>query len=155
MCLWRETKGPHVERVVVLDTIWNPRPEMGWSLRWILKLDTQVGRGLAPTGGQGRHQGRSGRDGREGTSEPPKTEIGVPPLRPRRAVGAGPRGDVTSVSSLLSRTGTSTSSVTGDLKDGLGIAVSKRTFRRFRELLGSAPWKDLADGGSHTTEARR
>jgi hypothetical protein len=44
--------------------------------------------------------------------------------------------------------------LTDERKDELGIAVSKRTYRRFRELFGSAPWRSLLLAAVLTTEAR-
>ena len=59
--------------------------------------------------------------------------------------------DVVSVASLfVSRWDHATlDQLPGDLKDELGIAVAKQTYRSYREMLGSRRWQELAGRGAH------
>ena len=67
-----------------------------------------------------------------------------------RRVAAGLELDVVSVASLfVSRWDHATlEQLPGDLKDELGIAVAKQTYRSYREMLGSQRWQELASRGA-------
>jgi transaldolase len=67
-----------------------------------------------------------------------------------RRVAAGLELDVVSVASLfVSRWDHATlEQLPDDLKDELGIAVAKQTYRSYREMLGSQHWQELAGQGA-------
>lgn len=66
-----------------------------------------------------------------------------------RRVAAGRKPDVPSVASLfVSRWDGATGQLPDGLRDRLGIAISQRTYRAYRELLASARWHQLATQGA-------
>lgn len=67
-----------------------------------------------------------------------------------RRIGAGLDAKVSSVASLfVSRWDRAVADkVPGTLRNKLGIAISQRTYRAYRELLGSARWQKLAAQGA-------
>jgi transaldolase len=66
-----------------------------------------------------------------------------------RRVAAGLKPDVPSVASLfVSRWDVATSQLPDGLRDQLGIAICKRTYKAYRALLGSARWHQLAAKGA-------
>jgi transaldolase len=66
-----------------------------------------------------------------------------------RRVAAGRKPDVASVASLfVSRWDGATPQLPEGLRDQLGIAIGKRTYKAYRELLGSARWYQLAAKGA-------
>ena len=68
-----------------------------------------------------------------------------------RRIAAGLNPDVCSVASLfISRWDKATmGKVRKDLQDHLGIAVAKRTYKAYRQLLDSERWQRLANAGAH------
>ena len=68
-----------------------------------------------------------------------------------RRIAAGLDPDVRSVASLfVSRWDKATmGKVRKDLQDRLGIAVAKRTYKAYRQLLDSERWQRLANAGAH------
>ena len=66
-----------------------------------------------------------------------------------RRVAAGRKPDVPSVASLfVSRWDVATAELPEGLRDRLGIAVSQRTYKAYRDLLASARWHHLAAKGA-------
>jgi transaldolase len=68
-----------------------------------------------------------------------------------RSIAAGLNPDVYSVASLfISRWDKATmGKVRKNLQDHLGIAVAKRTYKAYRQLLDSERWQRLANAGAH------
>jgi transaldolase len=66
-----------------------------------------------------------------------------------RRVAAGLKPDVPSVASLfVSRWDVATAQLPDDLRDQLGIAISKRAYKAYRGLLASARWHQVAGKGA-------
>jgi len=66
-----------------------------------------------------------------------------------RRVANGRKPDVSSVASLfVSRWDVATAQLPEGLRDRLGIAIGKRTYKAYRELLASARWYQLAAKGA-------
>jgi transaldolase len=66
-----------------------------------------------------------------------------------RRIAAGRKPDVPSVASLfVSRWDGATQQLPDGLRDQLGIAISKRTYKAYRDLLGSARWHQVAARGA-------
>ena len=66
-----------------------------------------------------------------------------------RRVAAGRKPDVASVASLfVSRWDVATAQLPDDLRDQLGIAICKRTYKAYRDLLATARWQRLAAAGA-------
>ena len=66
-----------------------------------------------------------------------------------RRVAAGRKPDVPSVASLfVSRWDVATAALPDGLRDQLGIAIGKRTYKAYRALLASARWHQLAAKGA-------
>src|SRR5260221_8954511 len=66
-----------------------------------------------------------------------------------RRVAAGLKPDVPSVASLfVSRWDVATRQLPDGLREQLGLAICKRTYKAYRALLGSARWHQLAAKGA-------
>jgi transaldolase len=66
-----------------------------------------------------------------------------------RRVAAGHKPDVASVASLfVSRWDVATAQLPDDLRDQLGIAICKRTYKAYRDLLATPRWQRLAAAGA-------
>jgi transaldolase len=66
-----------------------------------------------------------------------------------RRVAAGRKPDVSSVASLfVSRWDVATAQLPDNLRDTLGIAICKRTYKAYRDLLATPRWQRLAAAGA-------
>jgi transaldolase len=67
-----------------------------------------------------------------------------------RRIAAGLNPNVASVASIfVSRWDVAVSDkIRPELRNGLGIAIAKHTYKAYRELLGSSRWRNLAAGGA-------